>query len=53
MLTALSVAARIVANPVANVLQKQLAARGAHPVSIVSATHASDNIAGVRPVPNW
>lgn len=40
MWTALFVAARIVANPVSNVFQKQLANRGAHPVFIIAATHA-------------
>ncbi len=39
MLTALFVAARIVANPVANVYQKQLATRGAHPLFVIGATH--------------
>jgi drug/metabolite transporter (DMT)-like permease len=40
MLTALFVAARIVANPVSNVFQKQLAGRSADPVFIIGATHA-------------
>jgi drug/metabolite transporter (DMT)-like permease len=40
MLTALFVAARIVANPVANVFQKQLTQRSAHPLFIIGATHA-------------
>jgi drug/metabolite transporter (DMT)-like permease len=40
MLTALIVVARIVANPVANVFQKQLALRAANPVFIIGATHA-------------
>ena len=40
MLTALFVAARIIANPVSNVFQKQLAQRSAHPVFIIGATHA-------------
>jgi drug/metabolite transporter (DMT)-like permease len=40
MLTALFVAARIIANPVANVFQKQLTQRSADPLFIVGATHA-------------
>jgi drug/metabolite transporter (DMT)-like permease len=40
MWTALAVATRIVANPVSNVFQKQLASRGAHPALIIAATHA-------------
>jgi len=40
MLTALFVAARIIANPVSNVFQKQLAHRSANPVFIIGATHA-------------
>ena len=40
MLTALFVFARVVANPVSNVFQKQLAQRAAHPVFIIGATHA-------------
>lgn len=40
MLTALFVAARIVANPLSNVFQKQLAQRSANPVFIIGATHA-------------
>ena len=40
MLTTLFVAARIVANPVSNVFQKQLAQRGANPIFIIAATHA-------------
>ena len=40
MLTGLFVAARIVANPVSNVFQKQLAHRAADPVFIIAATHA-------------
>lgn len=39
MLTWLFVAARIVANPVSNVFQKQLAQRSAGPVFIIAATH--------------
>jgi drug/metabolite transporter (DMT)-like permease len=39
MLTALFVAARVVANPVANAFQKKLAERGANPVFIIAATH--------------
>jgi drug/metabolite transporter (DMT)-like permease len=56
MLTALFVCARIVANPVSNVFQKQLAHRGAHPMFIIGATYALLTlmalpfIAGVRPV---
>ncbi len=40
MLTALFVVARILANPVANVFQKQLAQREANPVFIIGASHA-------------
>ena len=40
MLTAFFVAARIIANPVSNVFQKQLAGRSANPVFIIGATHA-------------
>ena len=40
MLTALIVAARIAANPVSNVFQKQLAQRAADPLFIVGTTHA-------------
>jgi drug/metabolite transporter (DMT)-like permease len=40
VLTGLFVLTRIVANPASNVFQKQLAARGAHPVWIIAATHA-------------
>jgi drug/metabolite transporter (DMT)-like permease len=40
MLTALCVAARIVANPVANVFQKQLTGRSADPLFIIGATYA-------------
>ncbi|MEI7732799.1 MAG: EamA family transporter [Verrucomicrobiota bacterium] len=40
MLTALFVFARIVANPVSNVFQKQLAQRAANPVFIIGVTHA-------------
>lgn len=39
MLTALFVAARIVANPIANVYQKQLAHRGAQPLFVIGITH--------------
>ena len=39
MLTLLAVAARILANPISNVFQKQLAERSAHPLFIVAATH--------------
>jgi drug/metabolite transporter (DMT)-like permease len=47
MLTALFVAARIVANPVSNVLQKQLAAREANPIFIIAATHALLTVAAL------
>src|SRR4051812_25391878 len=40
MLTALFVAARIIANPVSNVFQKQLAHRNSDPLFIIAATHA-------------
>jgi drug/metabolite transporter (DMT)-like permease len=40
MLTALFVLARIVAGPVTNVFQKQLAQRAVHPLLIIGATHA-------------
>ena len=40
MLTALFVTARIIANPVSNVFQKQLAQRSANPVFIIGATQA-------------
>lgn len=40
MVTALLVVTRVVANPVSNVFQKQLAQRGASPVFIIAATHA-------------
>jgi drug/metabolite transporter (DMT)-like permease len=40
MLTALFVAARIVANPVSNAFQKQLTQRSASPLFIIGATHA-------------
>ena len=39
MLTILAVIARIVTNPLANVLQKQLAQRSAEPLFIIAATH--------------
>ena len=39
MLTILAVVARIVANPISNVFQKQLAQRSAHPLFIIAATH--------------
>ena len=39
MLTALFVAARILANPVSNVFQKQLTQRSANPIFIIGATH--------------
>src|ERR1017187_2854283 len=40
MLTALFVLARIVANPVSNVFQKQLTQRSANPLFIIGATDA-------------
>ncbi len=40
MLTALFVVARILANPVSNVFQKQLTQRSANPLFIIGATHA-------------
>jgi drug/metabolite transporter (DMT)-like permease len=40
MLTILAIITRIIANPVANVLQKQLAQRSAEPLFIIAATHA-------------
>jgi drug/metabolite transporter (DMT)-like permease len=40
MLTALFIAARIIANPVSNVFQKQLAHRESDPLVIIGATHA-------------
>lgn len=40
MLTALFVAARILANPVSNLFQKQLTARAAGPIAIIGITHA-------------
>ena len=40
MLTALFVAARIVANPLSNVFQKQLTQRSANPVFIIAVVHA-------------
>ena len=40
MLTALFVTLRIVANPLSNVLQKQLTSRGAHPLVVIAVTHA-------------
>jgi drug/metabolite transporter (DMT)-like permease len=39
MLTALFVTLRIVANPLSNVLQKQLTRRGAHPLVVIAVTH--------------
>ena len=39
MLTLLAVVARILANPISNVFQKQLAERSVHPLFIVAATH--------------
>src|SRR4051794_19092818 len=40
MITALAVATRIIANPVSNVFQKRLADATAHPLFIITATHA-------------
>jgi drug/metabolite transporter (DMT)-like permease len=40
MLTGFFVAARIIANPVSNVFQKQLTQRSANPIFIIGATHA-------------
>ena len=40
MLTALFVLLRVVANPAANVFQKQLTQRAAHPLFIIGVTHA-------------
>src|SRR5512141_1504129 len=55
MLTAPFVIARIVANPVSNVFQKQLAQRSASPLFVISATHALLTIACLpfllRPLP--
>lgn len=39
MVTALLVAARIVANPVSNLFQKQLTARAVHPIAVIAVTH--------------
>jgi drug/metabolite transporter (DMT)-like permease len=47
MLTSLFVAARIVANPISNVFQKQLARQSAEPLFIIGATHALLTPAGV------
>jgi drug/metabolite transporter (DMT)-like permease len=47
MFTVLSVLARVVANPVSNVFQKQLALRGANPVFIIAATHAILTLAAI------
>ncbi len=52
MLTALFVAARIVANPVSNVFQKKLVDGGAHPVFVIAATHALLTLA-VAPFVGW
>lgn len=58
-MTALLVLARVVANPIANVFQKQLTRDGAHPLFIIAATHAlltlgslSAFAAGVVPPPS-
>jgi drug/metabolite transporter (DMT)-like permease len=40
MLTAISVATRIIANPLSNVFQKQLTQRAANPVFIIAVVHA-------------
>lgn len=47
MLTALFVVARIVANPISNVFQKQLAHCGASPIFIIAATHAFLTVAAL------
>lgn len=47
MLTALYVTLRVVANPAANVFQKQLAQRGADPLFIIGATHALLSLAAL------
>jgi len=47
MLTALFVVARIVANPVSNVFQKQLTQRSANPLFIIGATDASLTLAAL------
>ena len=49
MLTSLFVAARIVANPISNVFQKQLAQQSAEPLFIIGATHALLTPARVLP----
>jgi drug/metabolite transporter (DMT)-like permease len=49
LLTVLLVGARILANPVSNVFQKQLTRRSFHPVVIIGATHALLSLA-VLPV---
>jgi hypothetical protein len=48
MLTALFGVARIVANPISNVFQKQLARRAANPVFIIAATHLVSVLLGHR-----
>lgn len=50
MLTTLSVLIRIFANPIANVLQKQLTQRAAHPVFIITFVHAC---LGLICLPYW
>ena len=49
MLIALFVAARIVANPISNALQKQLAQRPANPIFIIAVTHALPRVAEMDP----
>ena len=51
MLTSLFVLARIVANPVSNVFQKQLTQRSADPLFIICATHAFLTLACVPLLP--
>jgi uncharacterized membrane protein len=47
MFTTLFVAARVVANPLSNVFQKELAQRGANPIFIIAATHALLSVAAI------
>src|ERR1022692_3590902 len=58
MLTALFVVARILANPISNVFQKQLSQRSANPLFIIGATDALLTLGvlplfllGARPLP--
>lgn len=53
MFLALVVAARVLANPVSNVFQKQLAQRAAHPLFVIAATHAVLSIAAVPALLRW